>query len=307
MKNLPVYNNRSIGKALVLMMIFITTVFAGSAYAQSGHGKVIEGLEMSSKVMTKPVHYTVYLPPDYDASQRAYPVVYLLHGYTDDDTGWLQFGEMNRLVDAGIADGWIPPMVFVMRDGGVSWYINDYKGDVRWEDMIVDEFMLYIESQNCIRNKKEFRGISGLSMGGYGALVLSMRHPDLFAATAAFSSGIWTDDQMVSMEQGPYDQIYGILYGEGLKGNARLTAHWHAYSVLDIVENSDPGELKKVRYYIDCGDDDFLSIGNSMLRIKLRQKEIPYEYRVRDGAHSWTYWRTGLPDGLAFIGESFRR
>ena len=87
----------------------------------------------------------------------------------------------------------------------------------------------------------------------------------------------------------------------------RHTDHWRQHSVLDLVKNTDADELKKLRYYIDCGDDDFLAIGNATLHILMTEKEIPHEYRVRDGAHTWSYWRTGLPAGLKFIGESFHR
>jgi S-formylglutathione hydrolase FrmB len=291
----------------IFTLLGLFPVVLSGAAAQSGQGIVHEGLIMPSSILGEDVRYTIYLPSDYERSQRSYPVVYLLHGYTDDDTGWLQFGEANRIADDAIARGEIPPMIIVMPDGGVSWYINDYQGKVRWEDMFVREFMPYIEAEYRIRQKKEFRGIAGLSMGGYGSLVIAMRHPDLFAAVAAFSSGIWTDAQMASTPQEIYDRIYGPLYGEGLEGSARLTAHWRANSVLDIVATTAADRLKQVRYYIDCGDGDFLAIGNSTLHIRLTEKEIPHEYRVRDGAHSWTYWRTGLPAGLTFIGESFRR
>ena len=167
--------------------------------------------------------------------------------------------------------------------------------------------MPHVESTYRVRTKKEFRGIAGLSMGGYGSLVLSLRHPELFAATAAFSSGIVTDEDWVASRQETYDRVYGPVYGAGLEGQARLTDHRQEYSVLDIVERTSAEDLKEVRYYIDCGDDDFLAVGNATLHILLTQKEVPHQYRVRDGAHSWSYWRTGLADGLKFIGESFHR
>ena len=99
--------------------------------AQVAHGTVSEGLVIESKTLGKPVRYTIYLPPDYVDSHRFYPVVYLLHGYSDNDMGWLQFGEANRLVDEGIANGSIPPMILLMPDGGVSFYVNNYDGTVR--------------------------------------------------------------------------------------------------------------------------------------------------------------------------------
>ena len=90
-------------------------------------------------------------------------------------------------------------------------------------------------------------------------------------------------------------------------GENRLTDHWKDHSVLHLAETLPVEDLKKVRFYVDCGDDDFLAIGNAELHQIFRKREIPHEYRVRDGAHTWSYWRMVLPTGLAFIGESFRR
>jgi len=285
---------------LLLCLLFVQN-------GQAQQGKVIESLEMQSSILGKTVRYSLYLPPDYDYASRSYPVVYLLHGYTDDETGWIQFGEVNRLADAGINSGELPPMIIVMPDGGVSWYMNDSEGKVRWEDMFVQEFMPHIEQSYRIRRKKEFRGIAGLSMGGFGSLLLSMHHPDLFGSCAALSSGVWTSEQMMSMPQDRYDRIYGLLYGKGLEGEQRINQHWYENSIISLVRKTDAESLKQVRYYIDCGDDDFLAIGNSTLHIELLKKEVPHEYRVRDGGHSWSYWRHTLPIGLKFIGESFHR
>ena len=293
---------RKHGICLLVLALFMP------ALSVAQQGVVLEGRTMASAILGEDVRYTIYLPSDYETSERYYPIVYLLHGYTDDDTGWLQFGEANRIADKAIATGDIPPMIIVMPDGKVSWYINDYQNKVRWEDMFLDEFMPYIEAQYRVRKKKEFRGIAGLSMGGYGSLVLAMRNPDLFAAVAAFSSGIFTDEQREETPQNDFDTFWGPLYGgTGLQGSARHTDHWRQHSVLDLIKDAPADTLKKLRYYIDCGDDDFLAIGNATLHILMTEKEIPHEYRVRDGAHTWSYWRTGLPTGLKFIGESFHR
>lgn len=291
-----------------LMRTLAVLLFLSSFHSISAQtGQVMERLSMKSKILGTDLFYTIYLPHDYQTSARRYPVVYLLHGYSDDDSGWLQFGEMNRIVDKGIADGEIPPMIIVMPDAGVSWYINDYKGKVRFEDMFVQELIPYIDTTYRTRAKKEFRGISGLSMGGYGSLVLSMRNPDLFAACAAFSSAVRSDDEVVNTPKEWYDRVFGVLFGENLEGQARLTAHWKKYSVLEIVKTTPKEQLSKVKYYIDSGDDDFLYEGNNLLHNALRKKEVPNEYRVHDGAHNWTYWRTYLLDGLKFIGQSFHR
>jgi enterochelin esterase-like enzyme len=279
-------------------------VFCGDAAA----GQVLEGLKFSSKILGRDVAYAVYLPPDYAASARRYPVVYLLHGYTDDESGWIQFGEVGLAADRAIAEREIPPMIIVMPDGGVTFYINDAAGKVCYEDMIAQELIPYIDATYRTRPSREFRGIAGLSMGGFGTLVLSMRHPELFAAGAAFSAAVWPDEEIVAMKQENWDKLLGPLFGAaGLAGKGRLTPRFREVSPLDLARTLPEDSLTKVRYYIDCGDDDFLIRGNCALHLLLLDRKIPHEFRVRDGGHTWSYWRTGIVDGLKFIGESFHR
>jgi len=275
--------------------------------AAPAQGQVQEGLHLTSAILGRDVNYAVYLPPDYAASTRLYPVVYLLHGYTDDESGWVQFGEIGLAAGRAIADREIPPMIIVMPDGGVAWYINDYQNKVRYEDMFVQEFIPHIDATFRTRPQREFRGVAGLSMGGWGTLVNALRHPDLFAAAAAFSAAVWTDDEILAMKQDVWDHVIGPVFGPGLAGKDRLTAHFRKYSPLELARTLPEESLKKVRLYIDCGDDDFLTKGNCALHIALTDRRIPHEFRVRDGGHTWSYWRSGIVDGLEFIGQSFRR
>ncbi|MGA2362074.1 MAG: alpha/beta hydrolase-fold protein [Candidatus Aminicenantales bacterium] len=270
-------------------------------------GQVLEGLHVTSPILGRDVSYAVYLPPDYATSTRRYPVVYLLHGYTDNESGWIQFGEINQAADRAIADREIPPMIIVMPDGGVTWYVNDYQNRVRFEDMFVQEFIPHIDASFRTRPEREFRGVAGLSMGGWGTLVYALSHPELFSACAAFSAAVWPDEEILAMKQDAWDKVVGPVLGPGLAGKARLTPHFRKYSPLALAGALPEESLKKVRYYIDCGDKDFLIRGNCALHILLLDRKIPHEFRVRDGAHTWTYWRTGIIDGLKFIGESFRR
>jgi enterochelin esterase-like enzyme len=290
-------------KKKYLTAIFIITT--GILSAQTG--KVLEGLTMESKILGYEVNFSVYLPPDYDHSERSYPVVYLLHGYSDDETAWVQFGEVNLAADRAIARREIPPMIIIMPDAKITWYINSADDKVRYEDMFFDEFIPFVENKYRIRKKREYRGISGLSMGGYGALIYSLHHPEIFAACAAFSSGVFTHEEIVNLDQNNYDNWFEVAFGTGTKGNKRLTAHLYKHSVLEQMKKVPEMKGKKVRYYLDCGDDDFLYKGNSQLHILMRDLKIPHEYIVRDGSHNWQYWRTGITNGLKFIGESFHR
>ncbi len=287
------------------LLLFFTSLMA-VAFSQN-MGKVIEQLTVKSSILHKNVKYSIYLPPDYSSSDRTYPVVYLLHGYSDDNTGWLQFGEVNRYADKAIADGTIPPMIIVMPNGDSSWFINSYDGKENYEDFFIKEFMPTIETTYRIKATKKYRGIAGLSMGGYGTLIYALKYPELFAAAAPLSAAVRPDDEMVGMANDRWETEFGQLYGRGLKGKDRLSNAWYNNSILKIVETKPADDLRKVRYWIDCGDDDFFTKGNCLLHIALMEKKVPHEFRIRDGSHGWTYWRTGITDALHFIGDSFHQ
>ncbi|MBI5916380.1 MAG: esterase family protein [Bacteroidetes bacterium] len=283
---------------------FFTLLFIAS-FAQNGTVK--ESLKLKSATLDKDVEYSIYLPSDYETSDRKYPVLYLLHGFTDDETGWVQFGEAPYIADRAINSGQAPPMIIVMPDAGVSWYVNSYDGKSMWEDFFIKEFIPHIDATYRTRTAREFRAVAGLSMGGHGSLIMATRHPDLFTACAPLSAGVWVEEEAVKMPKENWDYVVGEPYGKGLEGQARLTEHYRKNSVLDVIKNGNADELKKVKFYIDCGDDDFLIKGNMALHAAMIDKGIPHEFRVRDGGHSWIYWRTALPEVLKFVGESFHR
>jgi enterochelin esterase-like enzyme len=285
----------------LIFLQFFMPVFSQTA------GKVIEQETTSSAILGRSVRYTVYLPADYDISQRSYPVVYLLHGFTDDNTGWLQFGEINRYADKAIAEGTIPPMIIIMPNADSSWYINSYDGKENYEDFFIKEFMPFVEKKYRIKAEKKYRGVTGLSMGGYGTLIYALKYPQLFAAAAPLSAGIFTSDELKAMPDNNYANVLARVFGSNLKSDVRLTSQWYENSVLDIVAKASTDSLKRVRYWIDCGDDDFLTNANCLLHIALTNKHVPHEFRMRDGAHNWTYWRTGITDALQFIGDSFHQ
>ncbi|GAB4022407.1 alpha/beta hydrolase [Spirosoma koreense] len=269
--------------------------------------RLLESMVLNSSLLNRQVKFSIYLPPDYYTSTRRYPVVYLLHGLGDNETSWVQFGEVDRIADAGIRSGELPPMIIVMPDAGATFYINDYQSKVRYEDMFVQEFIPHIDSMFRTRPQREFRAVSGLSMGGYGSLVLSMHHPELFSVCAALSAAVRTDEALMSVPDERYNTVYGPLFSGPVKGEERLTITWKRNSPIILAKSAPEGDLTKVRWYIDCGDDDALTVGNAMLHIALLDRKIPHEYRARDGAHTWSYWRTGLPDALKFIAMSFHR
>jgi S-formylglutathione hydrolase FrmB len=271
-------------------------------------GKTIESLSVQSKILGKAVKYSIYLPADYETSQRHYPTLYLLHGYSDDETGWTQFGEVQKIAGETIAKGDATQMIIAMPDAGVSWYINDATGKVQFEDFFVKEFIPYIDSVYKTRNKKEYRAVAGLSMGGYGSLIYGMKHPELFAACAPLSAAVWNDEHIAGMPQTDWTNYkFNELFGTNLEGKKHLTESWYKNSILKIAATTPVEKLNTVRFYIDCGDDDFLIKGNMELHALLTDRKVIHEFRVRDGAHNWPYWRTALPEVLKFITESFHR
>lgn len=287
--------------------VLFALLFAFANETRAQQGLVLEGQELNSEILGRTMRYAIYLPPGYSANTRDYPVLYLLHGYTDSEWAWVQFGQVPHIADEVIRSGEAPPMIIVMPDAGVTWYMNDHAGTERYEDYFFDELIPHIEATWPVRRGWEFRAVAGLSMGGHGALLYALKHPAMFAACAPLSAALLTDEEVVSMPQDRWDYVWGKLIGAGLEGEARLTDHWKANNALYLARQVDRALIRRVSFYIDCGDDDFLYKGNAALHVLLRDLDIAHEYRVRDGGHEWSYWRTALPEVLRFAGRRFTR
>lgn len=291
-----------IRKAAFLMALTITAI---NLYAQTG--KVYDELTMDSEILKMERKYAIYLPPDYESSERSYPVLYLLHGAGDDQTGWVQFGEVLHIADKAILEGSATPMIIVMPDGnsGKRGYFNDMQNEWRYEDYFFEEFMPFVEKNYRIKADKRFRAISGLSMGGGGTFMYALHHPELFSSACPLSAycGPLSLEEMVSQME---------RRGTELGSEEEMETWYKRHSAMELVDAIDAEELKKnrmkqVRWFIDCGDDDFLFEGNSLVHIAMRKKEIPHEFRIRDGGHTWTYWRESLPEVLSFISDAFHQ
>ncbi|QHT72096.1 esterase family protein [Rhodocytophaga rosea] len=257
---------------------------------------------MPSKILKSSRKYAVYFPPDYETSQRSYPVLYLLHGGGDDHTGWVQFGEVQHITDKAIAEGKATPMIIVMPDAntGQRGYFNDIKGEWRYEDFFFEEFMPFIEKTYRIKADKRYRAVAGLSMGGGGSFMYALHHPELFSSACPLSAAagpITLADTKTQLER------------RGIKdaSAAQVENYYKRHSTLALLEAMPDTTKKAVRWYIDCGDDDFLYEGNAQVHVAMRKKEIPHEFRVRNGGHTWTYWREALPEVLTFISQAFHQ
>ncbi|MFK2820582.1 alpha/beta hydrolase-fold protein [Flavobacteriaceae sp. LMIT009] len=284
---------------------FVAYFLLLNSYSQ---GKVLKSQSMASNLLNTDVKYSVYLPPNFESSDKSYPVVYLLNGFTGDETDWTRVGLVQATTDELIRGKKITPMVIIMPDGDDRLYMNKADRSYPYEDMIIKELMPYVEEKYRIKSEKKYRSTSGLSMGGAGSLRLALKHHELFGACAAFSSAIVTDAEIKQIPQGNFDNYFARIDPElvGKEGEDRLTDSYNDSSILHLINNKDPELLKTVNIYFDCGDDDFLAIGNSQLHIDLLKKSIPHEYRVRDGGHTWNFWVDSLPEGLIFISNSMR-
>jgi enterochelin esterase-like enzyme len=284
-------------------IVFISIATPILALAQSG--KVYDNLTMTSKILKGERKFAVYLPPDYESSQRSYPVLYLLHGGGDDQTGWIQFGEVLHISDKAIREGKSTPMIIAMPDAnaGRRGYSNDITGAWRYEDFFFEEFMPHVEKTYRIKGEKRYRAVAGLSMGGNGSFIYALHRPELFSSACPLSAGTGP-----RTPQDIRDRIQRYSNDPDAKfSDDEIQKFLERENVVHLVENLPVEQLKSVRWYIDCGDDDFLFEGNALTHIAMRKREIPHEYRVRDGAHNWTYWRDSLPDVLSFISDAFHQ
>jgi len=264
-------------------------------------GKVFDNLSMPSKILKMERKYAVYLPPDYESSERNYPVLYLLHGGGDDQTGWIQFGEVLQIADKAIREDKATPMVIIMPDAntGTRGFSNNATGTWRYEDFFFEELMPFVEKKYRIKTEKRYRAISGLSMGGDGTFTYALHHPELFSSACPLSAGT-----------GPLtlaDASIRLKRDNAMITDSLIEKFYKRQSVLVLIDVMPDSVKKSVRWYIDCGDDDFLYEGNSLAHIAMRKKEIPHEFRTRDGGHNWTYWRTALPEVLQFISQGFHQ
>lgn len=283
-------------KNLPLLAIFMSIHIGLTAQS-----KVSDNLSLPSKILNMERKYAIYLPPDYESSTRSYPVLYLLHGGGDDQTGWVQFGEVMNITDKAIAEGKATPMIIVMPDANTTrrGYSNNATGTWLYEDFFFKELMPYVEKKYRIKADKRFRAIAGLSMGGDGSFTYALHHPELFSSACPLSAGTGPLTMDIAKTN--------VKRADSTATDTQIEAFYKRQSVLELVNNTPDSLKKAVRWYIDCGDDDFLYEGNSLVHIAMRKKEIPHEFRTRNGGHTWTYWRQALPDVLEFVSQAFHQ
>tara|TARA_B100000214_G_scaffold49713_1_gene31243 strand:- start:2225 stop:3100 length:876 start_codon:yes stop_codon:yes gene_type:complete len=282
--------------------VFQIFVLLTSTPLISQESKVFDNLTLESKILNQERTYAVYLPNDYDSSERSYPVLYLLHGLGDDQTAWIKLGDVQRITDESIDSGISSSMIIVMPDAGtgIVGYINQPNRDWFYEDFFFEELIPHVESKFRIKKGKKYRAISGLSMGGGGTLVYALHRPELFSSAAPLSPAIGPTDLD---DFHKWISRYNFYFNDKIETQKLLNAN----HPLILIDEKSKQDLNSVAWYLDCGDDDYLYEDSSLLHLAMKKKGVKHEYRVRDGAHTWKYWKESLPNVLGFVSINFHQ
>lgn len=269
--------------------------------------RIMEGMSLTSVILGQEVNYSIVLPLDYYTTNRTYPVVYLLHGLGDNESSWLEYGRIAQIGDASVAAKEIVPMIFVMPQGFRNYYVNDYAGTFLYEDMFIKELVPFIDKTYRTIPDNLHRATMGYSMGGFGALMLPVRHLDVFSVSVPLSISVRTDEQYMVEDASEWNDQWGRLFGGvGKAGAERITDYYKQYSPFHYFNSGNAKSFLGLRLFIDNGDDEHtLCRSNEELHIRLRDLQIQHEYRVRNGGHEFSYWREALPNALHFISDSF--
>lgn len=236
----------------------------------------------------------ILLPVDYESSTDRYPVLYLLHGLGDDHTAWAYMTNLS-----GYASRY--KIIIAMPDGGRSFYVNSAANPKeKFEDSIVQDFMPLVDKTYRTIPLPRSRAVAGLSMGGYGAAFLGLKHYKKFAALGAFSAAIGLSRPAAQMN-GPNGQPNPIaaMFGQPNSDDRK------ARDPFDLVEKVPMAEMPAI--YIACGGQDFLIASNREFVDLLSKKKIPYEYReISPRGHTWDFWDDHIHEFLNFLSRNVK-
>lgn len=233
-----------------------------------------------SKSLSKASAINVVFPEDPKIS-RPWSAFYLLHGLSDDHTIW----ERRTSIERYVAD---LPMVVVMPDGGRGWYTNAVEGP-SYEDDLIKDVMGLVERTFPVKAERSARAIGGLSMGGYGAVKLGLKHPEIFASVNSHSGALGFARQRFDEGKSKNPEFARIFGGNPSGGPDDPFA---------IVEKLDHGRVPAIR--IDCGTEDFLLDQNRAFHQTLENLQVPHEYQEFPGGHEWGYWDRHIQEAIAF-------
>lgn len=277
-----------------LFLFFLCLTFTGFAAR-------VDTLEVKSAALGKASRAGVVLPDSYRKSKAAYPVLYLLHGGRGNYRDWLSKTPDKQLVHR-LADQY--QVIIVTPDAGYSSYYVDSPIDKnsQYETFITRDLLAQVDdTYRTIRDRKG-RIITGLSMGGHGALYLATRHPDLFCAAGSMSGALDLNTTNWKLPAENLAEINGRL--EKIMGPRNSTPDF--YQANSVVNLSEKINANKLALIIDCGVDDFLLEPNRELHRRLVYNKTPHDYTERPGGHTWEYWENALPYHLLFFQKVWR-
>lgn len=264
---------------------------------------------LDSRILKQVVHYCVYLPAGYDqsASQhppRRYPVLYFLHGLGDNEQtlfnsgGWTLLDDLRNQHKMG-------DFLIVAPEGRRSFYINAADGSVRYSDFFLQEFLPQIERKYRVRAGPAGRAISGISMGGYGALRFAFAHPELFSAVSAQSAALITEPPQeldaASRTGTPPTAMLGPVFGKPI-----AVQHWNENNVFNLAKRN-AAALGKLAIYFNCGQDDNYGFekGAAALHDELKRESVAHQYHAYPGDHSLTYFLSHFAEVMEFHSRAF--
>jgi S-formylglutathione hydrolase FrmB len=264
---------------------------------------------LHSRIFAQAVRYCVMLPPDYDTATagrtpRRYPVLYFLHGLGDNEQTLFKGGGWDVIQDLR-RQGQIADFLIVAPEGKRSFYINSFDGRARYSDFFIREFIPYIESHYSIRRERSARAISGVSMGGYGALRFAFAHPDLFSSVSAQSAALIAETPRPTKNMHsdtPVGEMFGGMLGP-VFGNPVDRPHWNQNNPFVLAkQNRARIRTTGLCIYFNCGREDEFGFekGASELDRQLTVEGIPHEFHLYPGNHGAEYFLAHLGQTLKF-------
>ncbi|HYL83706.1 MAG TPA: alpha/beta hydrolase-fold protein [Candidatus Angelobacter sp.] len=260
----------------------------------------VECNTIPSKILSRNVPYCIVLPASFDADKtKRFPILYELHGLGDNEQFFVHSGLWN-LIEDWRERGELKDFLIATPAGGASFYINSRGGKVRYEDFLLQEFFPFIEKRYRVSPGRANRAISGVSMGGYGALHLAFRRPGLFSSVSGHSAALI--EKLPTFLNAPQSARARIL--GGVFGVPPDIAFWNVNSPLTLARSANFAGLK---IYFDCGDqDDYgFDAGAVALDKILTARKVPHEFHLYPGRHDPAYFAAHIPASLQFHANLF--
>lgn len=263
--------------------------------------RYVKGQRFRSDLLEELVSYTLFMPSDYDKNtDKTYPVVYFLHGIGESNSkDWTEY---MKTIEGLEANG-LQEMIYVFPNGYSSYYSNTFDGKFPYMDMFINELVPHIDETLRTKDDRQYRAVTGYSMGGFGTAVLALKHPETFGMSAPMSISLCTDKRYLNEPQSGWENQWGRIFGGiGQHGKDRLTDYYKEHCPYYQFTPENKETLSQVKWFIHCGDDeDQLLIANDSLHVIMRDNGYDHEFRISNGAHSGSYWRTAMRETLPWI------